>query len=154
MSVSYNPATRTVRLIVMGKPVAQGRPRFAKRGNFVTAYDPKKSKDYKALIQRELQPLLWNPSGFQPFTKACSLTLYVYREIPKSFSKKKRAAAEYGDIRPTTKPDTDNYVKGVLDALNFLIFKDDSQVVDVVAQKFYSVHPRIEVVVMEMEDTG
>ena len=45
MSAYYNPDTRTVRIRVDGEPVAQGRPRFARRGGFVQAYDPKKSKD-------------------------------------------------------------------------------------------------------------
>lgn len=42
MSAYYNPDTRTVRIRVDGEPVAQGRPRFARRGGFVQAYDPKK----------------------------------------------------------------------------------------------------------------
>lgn len=151
MSVSYTAeyGLRTVKIIVPGHPVPQGRPRFAKRGNFVTAYDPKNSKDYKRKIQDEIQPLFYRPERFEPFTKTCALTLYVFREIPKSFSKKRRMMAEEGLIRPTTKPDTDNYLKGVLDALNTVIFKDDSQVVDIIAQKFYSCEPRIEVIVIE-----
>ena len=62
---------------------------------------------------------------------------------------RRREMAEAGLIRPTTKPDTDNYLKGVLDALNTVVFKDDSQVVGMVAQKFYSCEPRIEIIVVE-----
>lgn len=54
MSAYYNPDTRTVRIRVDGEPVAQGRPRFARRGGFVQAYDPKKSKDYKQRIRDEV----------------------------------------------------------------------------------------------------
>ena len=36
--------------VVPGVPVAQGRPRFSKANGFVVAYDPEKSKSYKAMI--------------------------------------------------------------------------------------------------------
>ena len=42
------------------------------------------------------------------------------------------------EIRPTVKPDADNVVKSVLDALNKLIYKDDSQVTDLLVHKYYS----------------
>lgn len=138
-----------VQVIIDGEPVAQGRPRFARRGGFVQAYDPKKSKDYKQRIRDEVMPLFYQRAGFTPFTGPCSLTLYVYRPILKSFSMRRREMAEAGLIRPTTKPDTDNYLKGVLDALNTVVFKDDSQFVGMVAQKFYSCEPRIEIIVVE-----
>lgn len=148
MPVKYYEDGNQIELIVYGNPVAQGRPRFSRQGGFVKAYDPIQSKSYKQLIRLELQPLLSNPD-FKPIDKACCLNLKVFRAIPKSFSKKKRYAASEGAIRPTTKPDTDNYVKGVLDALNGIVVKDDSQIVDIVAQKFYSNTPRIEVVVTQ-----
>lgn len=52
----------------------------------------------------------------------------------------------------STRPDTDNYVKGILDALNGIVVKDDSKIVDIVAQKFYSDTPRIEAVVSELTE--
>ena len=42
-----------MKLVIYGEPVAQGRPRFSRRGNFVTTYDPPKSKAYKALVKRQ-----------------------------------------------------------------------------------------------------
>ncbi|PAD31450.1 RusA family crossover junction endodeoxyribonuclease [Paenibacillus sp. 7523-1] len=126
---------------VYGEPVAQGRPRASTQGGFVRLYDPKKSKDYKdyvrlAAAKHAPATLLEGPLG---------MVLTVYRSIPKSFSKKKAALAENGEIRPVSKPDVDNYLKGVKDALKGVIWKDDSQVVEVFAQKRYSIRPRIEV---------
>ena len=147
MPIKYEE-TEKVRRILMtlyGNPVAQGRPRFSRQGGFVKTYDPIKSKAYKALIRLELQPLLSEPD-FKPIDQACCLNLKVFRAMPKSFSKKKREEALLGYIRPTTKPDTDNYVKGVLDALNGTALKDDSVVCEIFARKFYSERPRIEVV--------
>lgn len=145
MAVKYYKNENQIELIVYGNPVAQGRPRFSRQGGFVKAYDPIKSKSYKQLIRLELQPLLSNPD-FKPIDRACCLNLKVFRAIPKSFSKKKREEASLRYIRPTTKPDIDNYVKGVLDALNGTVLKDDSVVCEIFARKFYSERPRIEVV--------
>ena len=39
-----------IKFTLPGKPVAQGRPRFYRKGNFVVATDPKPSKVYKADI--------------------------------------------------------------------------------------------------------
>lgn len=149
MPVKYHKNENQIELIVYGNPVAQGRPRFSRQGGFVKAYDPIQSKSYKQLIRLELQPLLSDPD-FTPIDCECSLFLKVFRKIPNSFSKKKRYAASEGVIRPTTKPDTDNYVKGVLDALNGTVLKDDSVVCEIFAQKFYSERPRIEVFIDDL----
>lgn len=130
-----------IRFTVYGEPVAQGRPRASTKGGFVRMYDPKKSKDYKdyvrlAAAEHAPAALLEGPLG---------MVLTVYRSTPKSFSKKKAELAEVGEIRPVSKPDVDNYLKGVKDALKGVIWKDDSQVVEVFAQKRYSARPRIEV---------
>ena len=145
MPVKYYKDKNQIELTVYGNPVAQGRPRFSRQGGFVKAYDPIQSKSYKQLIRLELQPLLSDPD-FTPIDQACCLKLTVFRAIPKSFSKKKREEASLRYVRPTTKPDIDNYVKGVLDALNGTVLKDDSVVCEIFARKFYSERPRIEVV--------
>ncbi|WP_348772908.1 RusA family crossover junction endodeoxyribonuclease [Paenibacillus sp. Marseille-P2973] len=130
-----------IRFTVYGEPVAQGRPKFSTAGGFAKAYDPEKSKDYKdyvrlAASQHAPAFLLEGP---------IQMTLIAYRSIPKSFSKKKAAEAEAGIVFPTTKPDADNYLKGVKDALKGVIWRDDSQVVDATVRKRYSNRPRIEV---------
>ncbi|WP_308722469.1 RusA family crossover junction endodeoxyribonuclease [Paenibacillus polysaccharolyticus] len=131
---------------VYGEPVPQGRPRASTQGGFVRMYDPEKSKDYKdyvrlAAAEHAPNVLLEGPLG---------MMLTVYRSIPKSFSKKKVIQAEAGEIRPVSKPDVDNYLKGVKDALKGIIWKDDSQVVEVFAQKRYSARPRIEVKIKDL----
>ncbi len=135
-----------IQFTVYGEPVAQARPKFSTAGGFVKAYDPAKSrnyKDYVRLAAAEHAPanLLEGPIG---------MMLTIYRSMPKSFSKRKAAAAEAGELRPTTKPDVDNYLKGVKDALKGIIWKDDSQVVEVFVQKRYSSRPRIEVKIKDL----
>lgn len=81
-----------------------------------------------------------------------AMNVKVYRPMPKSVSNssKKKDKAEKGLLRPTTKPDVDNYVKSVKDPLNHLIYKDDSQVVNLKVSKFYSEEPRVEVIIKEV----
>jgi Holliday junction resolvase RusA-like endonuclease len=135
-----------IQFTVFGEPVAQSRPKFARFGNHVTAYDPAKSKDYKSRVLAaalEVRPE-------KPLDIPLSVTIMAYRSIPKSMSKKKVAQAIAGDLRPTTKPDASNICKGVEDALKGVIWRDDSQVVELIIRKWYSDTPRVEVSVKEI----
>lgn len=138
-----------IQFTVYGEPVAQGRPRASAATGFVKMYDPEKSRDYKDYVRlaaREYAPvaLLEGPLG---------IAVTAYRSMPKYLSKypAKAAAAERGDILPVTKPDADNYLKGVKDALKGVIWKDDSQVVDAFVRKRYSARPRIEVKIKQLQ---
>ena len=59
---------------------------------------------------------------------------------------------ERGEIFPTVKPDCDNIIKIVCDALNGLAYRDDSQVVAVTCQKKYGVEPAVHVVITDWSD--
>ena len=50
-----------------------------------------------------------------------------------------------GYTKPTKKPDLDNVIKAVLDALNGVAYKDDSRIVRIEARKEYSDSPRLEI---------
>ena len=67
----------------------------------------------------------------------------AYVPIPKTLqTKPKLAAIEAGAIRPVTRPDLDNYIK-VLDGLNGIVWRDDSQIVRLNSVKAYSERPRL-----------
>lgn len=136
-----------MKLIIEGLPVPQLRPRAVRMGQGIRMYDPKKVKDYKNYVGFEAKRQWGNNPILE---KALSMHLIVYRQIPKSTSKKKRELKVSGEIRPIVKPDIDNYGKGILDALNNIVYKDDSQIVDLYEQKFYSDNPRIEIVIKEL----
>jgi Holliday junction resolvase RusA-like endonuclease len=78
-----------------------------------------------------------------------SLRVVAHHTIPVSWSKRKQMAALQGDLIPG-KPDLDNVAKAVLDALNGVIYADDKQVIKLVAEKRYSLEPRVEVYVHEV----
>jgi Holliday junction resolvase RusA-like endonuclease len=137
---------QSISFTVYGEPVAQGRPRAANIAGHIRMYDPQKSRDYKdyvRLVASEHAPSKLIEGPLQ-------LKVNVYRPIPKSFSKKKAAQAEAGELRPTSKPDADNYLKGIKDALKNVVWKDDSQVVEVSVSKWYSDRPRVEVQILEI----
>jgi Holliday junction resolvase RusA-like endonuclease len=52
---------------------------------------------------------------------------------------------------PTTKPDLDNLVKFIKDALNGIFWYDDSYVVEIQARKKYSESPRIEIEIWDFD---
>ncbi|PEQ75169.1 hypothetical protein CN478_20675 [Bacillus cereus] len=135
-----------IKFTVLGEPVAQGRPRAGIRNGKINMRDPMKSRNFKQYVrlvasQNAPEELLEGP---------LFLEVKVYKPLLKKFSKKKRLEAEQGLIRPATKPDVDNYAKGILDGLNSVLWKDDNQVVDLHVSKWYSEKPRIEVTVREL----
>ena len=134
---------------IPGECVAKGRPNFRRTGKFVKTYTPEKTEKFENLVK-----LAFINSGCEAFVggEMLSLRLEIYREIPKSASKKKAKLMEAGLLRPITKPDLDNCVKSVLDGLNQVAFKDDSQIVHMTVDKWYSTMPFARVVIEEIEN--
>ncbi|MGX7025849.1 RusA family crossover junction endodeoxyribonuclease [Vagococcus hydrophili] len=141
-----------IKIVIPGQPIQQERPRSrivqAKgKAPFVSVYDSKRSKDNKAFIAScavQVKPDV-------PLDCDLEVEVIFYRELLKSFSKKKTEQALAGQLRPNTKPDIDNYVKAVFDGINGIIWKDDARVVDLKTSKYYSDKPRTEVIVRTIE---
>ena len=136
-----------VKLIIYGTPKGKDRPKFTKSGR---AYTPKETADY----ENEVQTLYRMMYGSFRFAKDVPLDLRVraFYRIPKSDSRVMREKKLNNVIRPCNiKPDIDNVVKIVCDALNKTAFDDDTQIVDIQARKFYSNNPRIEILLKEAE---
>ena len=134
----------------MGEPIGKGRPRVTARGGkFAHAYTPKRTKDFEDAIRFEFN--VSNCEQMPVYDKGTPLQAEMTFAfgVPKSYSKKKRAACLNGEIMHTIKPDTDNIVKSVLDALSGAAFADDSQVVKVTAEKIYAEESYVEVVIYE-----
>ena len=71
----------------------------------------------------------------------------AYCGIPKSAGKNKRADMMSQLILPTKKPDADNIVKVIADALNCVAYHDDAQIVRLNYRKVYDERPRVNVVI-------
>lgn len=141
-----------IKLIIYGEPVAQGRPRFARAGKYVHAYDPERSQNYKQLVRLWATNQLKKIDGFKMFQNALCVDLTFYLGVPTSWSKKRRIEAASGLTRPIKKPDIDNLYKSVTDALTGLVWADDSIITDARIRKRYTADTaRVEVVVKEVE---
>lgn len=86
--------------------------------------------------------------GRPPTERPVALLVHAFRPIPASYSKTDRAKAMSGALLPTPRPDWDNYGK-VTDALNGIVWRDDSQVCDGRCIKRYSDIPAIRIEVRE-----
>lgn len=128
-----------IHITIPGEPVAQGRARFSTMNGFVRAYDPLKSRLYKGYVKDMAS------GQFVPLEGPICMLAIFYRSIPKSWSKKKQAEALAMTLMPISKPDADNYIKAVKDALNGVLYRDDSQIVLPIPLKAYSDQPRADI---------
>lgn len=133
---------KPMKLTIPGEPTGKARPRVTKQG---ITYTPAKTVNYETLVQE----LYYLEHGNKRLEGEIIARITAYFSIPKSASKKNRAAMLSGQIRPTKKPDGDNLAKIILDSLNKLAYADDSQVVDLAVAKYYGETPRVEVELME-----
>lgn len=136
-----------VMFTVPGEPTGKARPRFFNRGGKSMAITPQKTVMYENLIKTCFIEQCGTFFGESPLI----MRIQAYYMIPKSASKKKLVMMEVGIIRPTKKPDADNVAKGVADSLNGIAYKDDSQIVTMNVEKFYSDAPRVVVEIEKWE---
>ena len=132
---------------VEGPPQGKGRPRFRRAGNFVTTYTDQKTKTYEQTIKAWAQRAIGSGS---PLEGPLSVDLYIRCPVPVSTSKKRTEACLQNAELPTKKPDIDNVIKIFLDAMNGIVYKDDTQVVRLSAKKGYSLVPGVDVCVVQI----
>lgn len=136
-----------VRFTVPGEPKGKARPRVVHNNGFARAYTTKDTMNYETYVK-------WIYTETQEPTKLhgeIEATIKAYYPIPKSMTKKNRQLIEENKLHPTKKPDSDNVAKIILDSLNKIAFDDDSQVVKLVVEKYYSEEPRVMVTLRELE---
>ena len=125
------------RLVITGQPVAKGRIRFARKTGH--AYTPEKTVAYETKLALAAQEKM---NGEPPIEGPLKVTVLAEMQIAASWPKWKREAAEHGSVLPVGRPDADNYAK-ILDSLNFVVWVDDSQIVDLTVRKRYSTQPQL-----------
>lgn len=122
------------------EPVAKGRPRTTKTGH---TYTPTKTIQAEHRIQEQVGREWPNP----PLDVPLMFVLTAYLPKPKSPKNKKF---------PVTRPDGDNYLKLAADALNHVMWTDDSIIVDAIVKKRFVndtyPHPGFYLEVFDMSD--
>ena len=117
---------------VPGKITGKGRPRVNSYTGIV--YTPTKTKDYARFNER---------------VRTAKVTITAYLEVPKSTKKSDKENMLKNTISPTKKPDIDNIVKIVLDAMNELAFKDDTQITKLEVEKIYGIEEKLQIKIEE-----
>ena len=122
----------------------QERPRFSRQGKGVVTHDAPKSKNFKDFVKL----VAWQNKPTELIKGPIKLQADVYLMPPKKYhTGPKRALIASGELRPITKPDTDNLIKGIKDGMSKIIWHDDAQIVELTVRKYYSEQPRAEVTI-------
>jgi Holliday junction resolvase RusA-like endonuclease len=138
--------TFMVTFMVEGTPVPKGRPRFARRGKFVSTYSPKTTVDYESKVSESAKLAM---GASEPLETPLAAYIYITLPVPASYSKKRTQACLSGQERPTKKSDIDNYCKAIFDGMNGIVFVDDSLIVSLHATKVYGTVGMVEVMIKE-----
>lgn len=139
--------TKHAKLTIPGEPF--GKQVIAKSPFSQRRYIPKKTESYMGRIV-----VAWKTDWYvdlEPLRCAIRCDIWAYYGIPKSASKKKRAAMLADDVLPTKKPDRDNIAKVVGDALNGYAWHDDALIASGVIEKRYAEIPRVEITIYKQE---
>jgi Holliday junction resolvase RusA-like endonuclease len=140
---SSSQASQPITITLPGEPVAKGRPRFTKTGH---AFTPAKSRHFEHMLRIVAGQAM---RGRIPLQGGVRVTLQAFLPVPSSWSQKKQKLALAGDLHPTTRPDLDNLMKGVADACNGIVWRDDKQIIEAKLTKAYSDRPRLVLIVVE-----
>lgn len=134
---------------VMGEPRGKQRARTYRHGNFTKTVTPEQTVVYENLIaleyRRQCCDFRFNDK------EMLAIVIEAYFSIPKSVSKKNRVMMIERALRPVKKPDGDNIIKVVCDALNGLAYHDDAQIVDMVVRKYYAESPKLVISIKKVD---
>ena len=133
-----------------GEAVGKGRPRVSRRGMYVHTYTPEKTRAFEEAIRFEFMASNCEQMPVYPREKSLKAEVTIGVSIPKSYSKKKQALCRDRVLAPSKKPDIDNVLKSIFDALNGYCYEDDVQIIKVIAEKRYAEDPFVEVMIDEL----
>ena len=134
----------TITFEILGVPIAKKRPRFARKGKYVTTYNDQESEEGRWIAQM-MAVLTPQVKQHLPIPKGVPITLeaqYVFPPLKSWPKRMSRALMEGQSIPHTVKPDRDNLQKFMKDCMNKIIWADDSQVSEGHDRKYYGLTPK------------
>ena len=149
----HNPANALAKIqfTIPGKAHGKGRPRFIRKGPLAgKTYTDKKTEVYENLVALAASAA-WHG---EPLEAPVSVEIVVTLPVPKAFSKKRRAEALSGHIEPAKKPDVDNVAKSILDGMEGIVYRRDSQITRLLVLKKYALKEEVRVLVIESPMRG
>jgi Holliday junction resolvase RusA-like endonuclease len=133
-----------IEITIPGDPKTQQRHRTFKRGTFTGTYDPSE-KDKRQFLQ-----LCHDHRPDKPIDSPICMELKFYFQRPKNHygtGKKASILKPASPLMHTSRPDIDNNIKFVFDALNSVFYRDDSLICLLSVAKLYSDTPRTEILI-------
>ena len=103
-----------IRIEILGDVIPAARLRFSNR----RCYQPKRNQEYRQKVQTAARVAM---TGAEPLTDEICAAVKIYRKY-------KRSSRIFGDV--------DNHLKAIFDALNGVVFVDDSQICRCVVEKY------------------
>jgi Holliday junction resolvase RusA-like endonuclease len=113
------------KLVFKIPPVPASRPRVTQYGAYYNAVYDQFRKNMAKLLTGKLTL----------YAEPLRLDVTFFKEIPKSYSKKRRDEMDGTYISVT--PDLDNLEKAIYDSLNDCVWKDDCQIVEHTTRKVW-----------------
>lgn len=115
-----------IQAFIPGTPIPQGsKVAYNRGGRCVIAESNKKLPAWRKQVKEKLEQA---NASCEPITGEVSLQVIFFLPRPKSVTR----------LFPTTKPDLDKLIRAINDsATDAGVLEDDSQVVEIVAYKFY-----------------
>lgn len=125
---------------IYGVPIGKARARTVRLPNgMISSYTPKKTRSWEESIK--LQAVQTRPEQLLDGPLACQIVFY----LPRPQSRPKR------DLYPDKKPDLDNLAKAVFDALEGVVYAQDSRIVTKVLHKRYHAVPGVDIWIGEVD---
>ena len=135
-----------VSFFVPGKAVGKMRARHVRRGSRVYTYTPEKQVEYERHVRECAVAVYSGP----PLDRPLKVNILIYIKPPRHWSPARMMEAYSCHHLPTGKPDLDNCVKSIFDALNGVIWRDDSLICHLQASKGYGENPGVHVTVSKL----
>jgi Holliday junction resolvase RusA-like endonuclease len=146
----------SIEFTVLGEPVGKGRPRASMVCGHAVMYTPKKTYSYEQEVKQAFQAVA-EKQKWVCSDKPLQVTIIANFPLLSTDYKKDGTLTKNGGrkidqkIMPTKKPDCDNIIKVILDALNMLAYFDDKQVISCTIVKLYGKKPNVIVKIQEIE---
>lgn len=141
-----------VKIWLPGEPRGKGRPRAriarSAKGPFISFYPDPETAKYERALAYTASVIM---AGRTALDEPLSVAVDAFLSVPASWTNRERDKALTGQRCPTGKPDSDNFLK-IVDALNGIVWRDDSLIVRAIVGKFYSENPGLLVSVWKWLD--
>jgi Holliday junction resolvase RusA-like endonuclease len=138
--------TWPLEITLAGPPRGKGAGRAAIASGRAHVYQDAKTRRYEAQLRFAAQRAM---ADMPPTMQPVAVEIVASLEVPASWPQRKRLAALAGHVRPTVKPDCNNFSKA-LDALNGVVWLDDKQIVEETVRKIYAEAPSLRIWIRPM----